>query len=424
MESTRVSVSLALICLLAASAAALDAVAIYHTKSGARVKIYDQQSGASQTISNASAKGARFSPDGRKVAFTDGNSLYLMNIDVDNLSSSNETKKTNAGRCAPSRGEFSYTTNGIFWYEGTSIIRYDIDRDERSVVYTWESAETRGVADKGYFGSYDGGRAWIYNELIAENQDRNGHGDMAYVKFNADFTGCTWEKKPGVGYGHLLLMGGTHLMIGTSSEPRYRLLDFDEEYPDDTWDPPQISPVEYTCPTNQTGNPGFQSKNGINPCINNWKYVVIKDAAGKFFALNMSDTTSAPIALKGPSGADDYTGGMYMRGETNLQWTPDGAATRAALRTVAQMRDGSFMRAYPSHGAVRFVFSAPVHDATLSIYTVSGKLVAAWTIAAGCPETSWYPPSSGGRPAARYTAVLSTKSGKQLTTGFAVAGAR
>jgi len=411
-----------IVCMCGFNGFALDGVALFFTKQGSALKMYDQQSGSSKTIGSKSAKAARFSPDGKKVAYGDGSTLRILDVNLNNLTGSNETSISAVPKFSPDRGEFAYTTNGIFWATKNSsagtadIFRYDPDTDSYSKVKTLSGL--KNSPGKGYFGSYDGTRAWIYLDIIPSyNPDRNGHGDMAYVEFNTNFSDFTFTGKPGVGYGHFLLMGGTHVMIGQGSTAEYRLLSFTETFLDDSDSPPQEEPVEECFPTNQTSNEGFFSKSGITPCVNNWRYVVIKDAAYKYHLLDLSDQSSKPVALKAPSGKDDYSGGIYMRSDSDTEWVPPSGSTRRIARRINAVLRGTFFATQCTPSSVIFHFNALPASGTITVVDMAGSVVFSRRVGGNRTSIAW-----GSRPAAgRYTAYLQTTD-RTTTVTFSITG--
>ncbi|MBD3240027.1 MAG: hypothetical protein GF331_05530 [Chitinivibrionales bacterium] len=390
-------ISLILLVLLWVPALGLDATGLFWYKrnsGGSGIWLSDLSSGNTTRIWNDGvANGARFSPCGRFIAFGYNGALYVMKND------GSEVRELTGG-FNPDRGEFAYTYNGIFWAAKPDVYRYDFDADARTRLRQFTNC--KDTPGKGYFGSLDGRRAWIYFDIIPENNpDRNGHGDMAFVEYSADFSTMETVPKPGVGYGHMLTMDGAYVIIGSGGEPVYRLLDFTETYIDSTVDPPQLRPVENTYPSEHPQDKGVTSKSGFTPCPNDNRYVLMRDENLKYWILDWTpENTDAPTELRCPSAGEPYSGGVWMGALPD----PDGPPTDI-MHGLRSTHRKQALAGRVDDGRIVFRFEPQPEAALLAVYDLRGRAAAVLTVRPHDGHVTWR--RSGRVCAAPYIARLS-----------------
>jgi hypothetical protein len=248
----------------------------------------DLGSGRVTRIFEQPVAGAVLSPDGKRVAFGQNNKLMIMDNDGGNVET---IAFDTALSFLPERGQFSWSWNGIFWGRKPFVHRCDL---ETGSVTTYPEFDARDGPGKGYWGSLDGRRAWVYFDLVPiDDPDRHGHGDMAYLTFSEDFSSYSNEPHQGVGYGHFLTLDGRYVLIGWDTE----LL----RYPFETG-------VQDSAIDTQLSD-RLESRSGITPCLNRIEVVMIRSRDLDFYALNW---TNADPLIPIPSKAGAFGGSMWM----------------------------------------------------------------------------------------------------------------
>ncbi|MBD3241208.1 MAG: hypothetical protein GF331_11530 [Chitinivibrionales bacterium] len=238
--------------------------------------------------------GAFVSPDGRQVAFAYRNKLHIMNND------GTDVRTPLDERFAPDRGQFSWTTNGIFWSEKPDIYRYDIATGTFSRLLHFDT--TRTYPGKGYYGSLDGRRAWCYMEVVTPETPSNGHGDQVYAEFNEDFTDADLAIRRGVGYGHFLTIDGEYRFQGFGDIGAFTSTRFTDGVIVDT--------IDIRVPNNAT----IETRSGFSPCMNRNEYVLLRTDEANGYTLWVFDWTSEteePVPVAAPPGGA-YGGSMWM----------------------------------------------------------------------------------------------------------------
>lgn len=203
-------------------------IVLSHYPSGARTRVYSETVGT-----------VVFSPDGKRIAFTKENELYIMNNDGTDL---RETGVTQVGCNTCSYGfarTFKWTTNGIFWGRDGRIYRYIPEVETTTVVATLTDKLTPCdpsrylLCDKGEYRccdtktqglfdawcSGDGRKWWILDAYDANIEGyrcccAGGRGAKPFIVFNEDFSdwkvmgyGTPW------GHGQGMTIDGWTVMI-------------------------------------------------------------------------------------------------------------------------------------------------------------------------------------------------------------------
>lgn len=196
-------------------------------------------SGNSKRVYSETVGTVVFSPDGKRIAFTKENELYIMNNDGSDI---RETGITEVGCNTCSYGfsrTFKWTTNGMFWGNDGQIFRYLPGNDTATVVATLTDkltecnpsryllcdkgeyrccdTETQGLFDAWCSG--DGRKWWILDAYDANIEgyrccSAGGRGAKPFIVFNDDFTdwkvmgyGTPW------GHGQGMTIDGWTVMI-------------------------------------------------------------------------------------------------------------------------------------------------------------------------------------------------------------------
>lgn len=238
--------------------------------------------------------GAFLSPDGRHIAFSHNSKLHIMNND------GTDVRTPMTERFSPDRGQFSWTTNGIFWSEKPDIFRYDIATGTYSHLLHFDT--TRTYPGKGYYGSLDGRRAWCYMEVVTPETPSKGHGDQVYAEFSEDFSEADVAIRRGVGYGHFLTLDGEYRFQGFGDIGAFTRTRFTDGVIVDT--------IDIRVPNNAT----IETRSGFSPCMNRSEYVLLRTGEADGYTLwvfNWTSDTEQPVPVAAPSeGA--YGGSMWM----------------------------------------------------------------------------------------------------------------
>lgn len=391
-----------LVAVVAFPAFCADVTALfwYKRNSGGTGIWISHGSSLSKVWDKGTLNGARLSPDGHHIAFGYNGRLYRMKND-------GAGEQEICDGFNPDRGEFAYTTNGIFWLEKPLVYRCDLSTGTRTTMI--EFSKCKDTPGKGYFGSYDGRRAWVYVDIIPEyNPDRNGHGDMAFVEYNETFTGHTLTGKPGVGYGHMLTLDGQYVLIGDGNDPQYRLLSFTETFIDSSETLPQAEPVENTYPSEHPQGKGVQSKSGFTPCQNDFSRVLMRDESGDYWLLDWTPgNTDPPVKLKSPSAGEPYSGGAWIGSLPD----PDGPPVATGTMGRGHSTTAGIIDAHGNPDRIVFAPAPSPERSRVTVYAVSGRARAA-TVAGRDMDRS----GSAGYVIVRQTA--DSKCVRLMTGGF------
>ena len=190
---------------------------------------------------------ANFSPDGRKIAYTQGGTLFVINNDGTNR----ETHLTGFGPAM-----WWWTTAGIVFFRNDTLVRYDPYTRQTNRTYMGLQHETNKACGNStystmaFHSSRDGRRMWTMSAYDPSGIDSiycgvRGYdrGGRAYFHWNADFSSrsTVWRTEWGHGDGmtmdgHLILVElGRHRKLGITRQNGNNLTTL---YPYYAYDPP------------------------------------------------------------------------------------------------------------------------------------------------------------------------------------------
>lgn len=292
--------------------AAYDGYAFYYNAGpDGGIRKLDLATGQSEMLYEGGGQGAVLSSDGRFIASRINDRLWTMDNDGSDMQ-----EHRGAGVFRPGRNQFSWTPGGIFWEQKPRILKYD---PETQVLDTMLEIEGNDYPGKGYWSSADGLRAWAYLEIVPKNNpDRNGHGDMAYITYDANFEYESHNEFPGVGYGHCLTADGQFLVTGWTNT-NITLRNFADGGEHDVF---------------SSGLPGgINSRNGIIQVINDNDHLMMRCSEGDDYYMVNWVLRDTPEALPEPN---------EMRGVASTAWAgtlPDpDAPVAGAPRTPGRNR--------------------------------------------------------------------------------------
>ncbi|MBD3241007.1 MAG: hypothetical protein GF331_10515 [Chitinivibrionales bacterium] len=251
--------------------------------------------------------GARFSPDGARIAFQHANTLYLMNND------GSEAHVATTHEFKADRGTFAYTSNGIFWMQDTEgasnksdVYRLDLTTGQVTRPLQLERWPDR-PSGKGYWASRDGRRAFTWTNLSSA-YGATSSTEEAYITWNADFTSAEVVAYRVHGHGNLMTLDGQYLLTCMWGNG-----DYDHQY---VWvvDHADTTVVDTLFNQLPAGNPIGPSTRALIQCANTDEYIgftrgIWGDMEELVYLWHWQDE-SVPRLMPKPDGA--YLANIWM----------------------------------------------------------------------------------------------------------------
>ena len=245
------------------------------------------------TLRTYNASGLSFSPDGKQICFGRSGSLRIMNND-----GTDERTLLSSGY-TPSKGEATWTTNGIFWMNGYEIHRCLVDAPSDEMLYDFKEHPEKAVGsnivgNQGLWTSGDGRRGFAWFKF--------DDGTLPLIEFNADFSQISVRYTHHWGHGNTMTSDGQYILMNwwEKGHDKFRVWSFEDNRQVDT------AVVGHR----------ILNWSSVNKAKNNDDYAVVRCTGDSVFILDWAHDGPAELVIRPDftvdGGVGARLGGAWM----------------------------------------------------------------------------------------------------------------